>query len=383
MIQIRDKSECCGCGTCAVVCPTQCIHMMPDEEGFDYPRVDMQRCKDCGLCEQVCPIHASGSHDARMPAAYVACAKDNELRTRSSSGGIFGVLANRVLQEGGVVIGAAFSDDWRAVHHVCASDADELVSILGSKYLQSSMNDAMAQTKTALKQGKRVLFSGTPCQTAALHSYLGQDYDQLIVVDVLCHGTPSPSVWRGYLAALEEKYGALANHAAFRCKDTGWKRYSLRVNFENGRTYIKDHDRDPYMRMFLKEMILRPSCHACRFKALNHASDLTLGDAWGIDRIMPEVDDDRGTSVILVHSKKGAAMLRENEDALELHLGDPLQLLSSNAGGCSSVPMNPLRHDFFAYAREKGEAAAVQRFGHITPKEWLWYLIRDVKEFMK
>ena len=286
MITISDKKQCCGCSACSQICPAKCITMSADSEGFFYPQVDKAECTGCGLCESVCPI-LNGNRITSEQTVYAAYTED-EIRMSSSSGGIFPLLADTVLAEGGVVFGAAFTREL-SVQHIMVSSPDQLKKLQGSKYLQSDINGTYAEVKRQLAEGRRVLFSGTGCQIAGLKKYLGNDPDMLLTVDVICHGVPSENVWRTYLEWLEKENGAAVEKVTLRDKKTGWKTYSVSVEFGNGNKYDQIHKKDLYMQTFLKDICLRPSCYDCRFKPLSSQADITLGDCWGIHKYMPEM----------------------------------------------------------------------------------------------
>ena len=227
MITILDKQDCCGCGACEQVCPKRCITMKPDEEGFLYPEVNADACVNCGLCEKVCPILSAAERETQYPqAVYAAFAKDEQVRKNSSSGGIFTLLAEWVLAQGGTVYGAGFADDF-SVHHIRIETPEQLYLLRGSKYLQSRMESAYRDAKTDLEAGRAVLFSGTGCQIASLKRFLRKDYDNLYAVDVLCHGVPSAKVWSFYLQEKEKMLKDKITAANFRNKKNGWSCFSI------------------------------------------------------------------------------------------------------------------------------------------------------------
>lgn len=312
MIQIVKRENCCGCGACVQVCPEHCIEMKSDSEGFDYPAADKVKCIDCGQCDSVCPelITSTQTMSHEEPTAHVAYAKDDSIRMASSSGGLFSVLAEAILRKNGVVYGAAF-DERQLVHHIRVDRKEDLWELRGSKYLQSRMENRFQDAAKDLQDGKLVLFSGTGCQIAGLKSFLKQEYDNLFTIDVLCHGVPSPKLWKHYLSEQERAHGAAVRRTFFRQKDFGWKTFALSLDFTNGRAYVKRFQDDSFMQLFLKNICLRPACYQCRFKAIVSQADITLGDCWGIEKYMPDMDDDRGTSVILVHTEKGNALLHD------------------------------------------------------------------------
>ena len=246
MIKIQGKSLCCGCGACSQVCPKHCITMVQDSEGFFYPHVDSTNCIDCKLCEKSCPILNTSDARQSKQDTYLGFIKDETVRLQSSSGGIFSALCKTVLNTGGAVFGAAFDSDF-LVHHICIHNEAELPLIYGSKYLQSRIEETYSEAKTVLEEGHAVLFSGTGCQIAGLKSYLKKDYPQLYTIDILCHGVPSPKLWKHYLAEQERSHGAAVRRTFFRQKNLGWKTYALSLEFANDNAYVQTFKEDPYM----------------------------------------------------------------------------------------------------------------------------------------
>lgn len=335
MLQITDKSKCCGCNACVQRCPKQCIVMHEDEEGFLYPQVDVTLCIDCGLCEKVCPMLAQ--NDVKKALQIFAAKNKNEhQRLRSSSGGIFILLAEQTIKMGGVVFGARFDKNWE-VEHCYVETIEELEPLMRSKYVQSRIGNTYKEAEQFLKEGRRVLFVGTSCQISGLHRFLRKDYNNLLSVDFICHGVPSPGIWRKYLQ--EIKNNALQSEAAgkntvlpfslksmpvitginFREKGLGgygWKKYGFVVH---GKSPLKgdqnsvllsvDFGKDIYMKGFLRNLYLRPSCYNCLVKSGKSQSDLTIGDFWGISKLKPEIDDDKGIGAILVYTHKGIEAL--------------------------------------------------------------------------
>lgn len=310
MISITDKKDCCGCSACVQRCPKQCISMQEDEEGFLYPVVDTAHCIDCGLCEKVCPvIHQDAPREPK--SVYAAKNPDDSIRISSSSGGGFTLLAEQVIARGGVVFGARFDERWEVVHDYTET-TDGLAAFRSSKYIQSRIAGAYIRVEAFLKQGRLVLFSGTPCQIAGLHRFLRRAYDNLLTVDVVCHSVPSPGIWRRYLA---EKMTALGNplsqisSVSFRDKSNSWKRYDVVVTLKDGSSHREPSSKNVFMRGFLNDLYTRPSCSSCPAKNGKSGSDLTLGDFWGIESLMPDFDDDRGVSVVLANTERGKAEL--------------------------------------------------------------------------
>ena len=343
---MNRKQDCCGCTACQQICPVQCIAMEPDEEGFLYPKINEGQCIGCQKCEAVCPIQTPPLVKGKTQT-YVGYAQNEKIRRRSSSGGIFSLAAEYVLKRGGAVFGAAF-DDAFAVHHICVESEEDLDKLRGSKYVQSSLENTYAQAEEYLIDGRWVLFSGTACQIAGLKNYLGKEYDRLLTIDVLCHGVPSPKIWKLYLEDQERKYNSKITSIQFRDKKLGWKRYSIRIQFENGQEYAVPFTKDKFMNMFLANIDLRPACHDCRFKEFPRVSDMTIGDCWGIENYMPEMDDDKGTSLFMVHSPKGERILEAIREDLAVKEAELNRFLSGDADLRKSVDMHPNRKKYWA-----------------------------------
>ncbi len=303
MINITQKHTCCGCQGCAQICPRNCIRMQCDEEGFWYPVVDKERCISCGLCEKVCPVINSKEIQKETPVAYAAQCTQEHIREISSSGGIFSVLAEHILAQNGTVYGAVLEN--QAVKHIRVADSSDLGMLRGSKYVQSNIGNTYLEAKQDLNDNKLVLFSGTPCQIEGLLYFLGKEYPNLICMDFICHGVPSPTVWKRYVSYREEKANARMVNAFFRRKHYGWKSFTMQFVFDNGTEEVQMHNDDLYMHAFLHDLSLRPSCYQCSFKKLNRISDITVADFWGINKVSPKMNDDKGTSLVILHSQKG------------------------------------------------------------------------------
>lgn len=345
MISINEKKKCCGCNACVQKCPKQCIVMREDVEGFLYPVVDQSECVGCGLCEKACPIlNAKAEH--QEVTAYAAFANDDNIRMKSSSGGLFTLFARQILSDNGIVFGAAFDQNFM-VHHIAIETEEELIKLQGSKYLQSRIENTYQEAERYLKFGRKVLYTGMACQIAGLKKFLGKEYELLYTVDVLCHGVPSPKVWRRYLDYQEKCHGGAVTRTFFRQKDFGWKTYALKLQFNNLSAYEQIFSRDLFMQMFLSNICLRPSCHACKFKGLDRPSDITIGDSWGIENYMPEMDDDKGTSVVLVHSLNGQKLFANCKTGIVYREADVDKIIPSTADSRKSVVAHPRRTRFF------------------------------------
>lgn len=346
MITITDKSQCCGCSACAQRCPKQCISMQMDNEGFLYPQVDSSKCIDCHLCEKVCPV--INQYDARTPLnVYAAKNYDDEVRHQSSSGGIFTLLAEQTIKDDGVVFGACWDKEWD-VKHDYIDNISDLQKFRSSRYLQSVIGDNYLKAEQFLKTGRKVMFTGTPCQIAGLKHFLRKEYDNLLAVEVICHSVPSSGVWQQYLTTrlhtLKWEKSDIRN-ISFRDKKTGWKTYSFVIENENGNILTELSSKNAFMRGFLADLYTRPSCHACPAKQLRSGSDITLGDFWGIESLMPEIDDDKGVSAIIVNSDKGKQVLHNID--VELHEVQYSELTKRNPALVKSFPITSKRTEFF------------------------------------
>lgn len=313
---VQKNEFCIGCGMCMAICPSSAIQMQPDEHGFLHPVVDAAKCTDCGLCARKCPASMPPQVSAHTDilAGY---AKDAMLLTKSSSGAIFPVLAAEIIRRGGIVFGAAFDGNFNVVH-TAAETLSELPALCCSKYVQSRMTDGCySQVKRALSAGRWVYFSGVPCQVAALKNYLGREYETLVTQDTACHSVPSPLVWDGYKEELEKQHGGKLTAFSFRNKANGWEAYHIRAAFDNGREFTKPAAENPYQRGFIKGLYSRSSCFACKFKGVARCSDITLADYWGVKGIQPKAYNPQGTSLILLHSEKGRALLERCKDRLQ------------------------------------------------------------------
>lgn len=344
MIIIKEKNKCTGCHVCSSICPQNCIIMVSDSEGFWYPEVRIESCTDCGKCESVCPI-LNKQKVANDPQAFACINKDESIRMKSSSGGIFTIIAEQMIDNNGFVFGAGFDEKF-SVSHCSIETKSELEKLRSSKYVQSKIGDTYKQAKDLLQLGRQVLFTGTPCQIGGLRSYLGQTYDNLFCIDIICHGVPSPKVWNKYITYQENHVGAHTQRIAFRRKDEGWKRFSVSFLFDNNTEYRQIYEKDLYMQAFMSNVCLRPSCYACNFKTVHRESDITLGDFWGIQNLLPELDDDKGTSLVFVNSTRGEAMFDRLRDKILYQAVDINQAVLYNSAAIKSVEQNPNRKKF-------------------------------------
>lgn len=355
MINITDKHKCCGCSACTQKCPQQCITMQQDEEGFYYPNINISQCINCGLCEKVCPF--LNSKEARKPiTVYAAKNKNNDKRYNSSSGGIFIALAETIIEKGGVVFGAAFTDTLD-VKHLYAETIEELNLLMGSKYVQSDVNTTYIQCRKFLEENRYVLFSGTSCQIMGLNLFLKKKYDKLLTVDVICHGVPSPGIWKKYIDNELKKLSLLPKDIKirFRDKNTGWENSSFSIYNKQNSTPLKTQVfyKNIYMNGFLANIIIRPSCYNCPAKNGKAQSDITLADFWGINKIYPNFYESKGTSLILTHTDKGNTFIKCNN--LELGVVDFEKAIANNPSYKESVKEPDKRNLFFTLYKKKAD----------------------------
>ena len=334
--------------------------MVQDGEGFLYPKVTMNECVDCGKCERVCPM-LNPAICTGVIAAYGAYRKDFDRRLKSQSGGVFAVLAERVLGSGGVVVGAIWNEDWSVRHFDCNS-ADELDKLLGSKYVQSAIGDSYVLTEGYLKAGKPVLFCGTPCQGQGLRKYLSREYEQLVVVDLICHGVASPGVWEDYL----EDFVAKRKLVSFTQKDKA-RGNAIVYEFSDGSVNVEGYDSNLFSKGYSNDLFLRSTCYDCRFKGFDRCSDLTLGDFWGIERLHTDFGDKYGVSAVLVHTEKGHALVQGVADELELIPSDRESILRGNPSLCESSSRENDRSAFFRLRESLGTYEALKKLFHVSP----------------
>lgn len=338
-ILCRVKSQdCCGCGACANKCPVKAISLRENEEGFLAPAIDENLCTDCGLCARACPALNVRYENTTEPECYAAMAED-EIRMKSSSGGIFSLLAEHIIDKGGYVCGAAFNKDW-SVSHIIIDNKQDLAKLRGSKYVQSDTENCYRETKKLLDAGKEVLFSGCPCQIAGLYSFLGKKYEKLFTVDILCHGTPSPGIWKKYLRETFPHQKIIGIN--FRNKEKiGWSCSHCTFSLKDGNEIVSDD----YTKMFHNTALMRPSCENCKHSKLPRPADITLGDWWGIDKYQSDINDNQGLSFVLLNNDKGKKIF----NALNLPLKQKISLKPEYNNGHVrfGLKLHPNRNKFF------------------------------------
>lgn len=311
------KEQCTGCSACSQSCPRGCISMQEDIEGFLYPLIEEENCKECGICWKCCPsvnlsdIAKYSQNDYRQKL-FAAMLLDDQKRVASSSGGAFTALAEVVLKENGKVIGVSFGESPYIVQHCVVDGPNYLDSLRRSKFVQSQKNDIFSQTKKLLAKHK-VLFSGTPCEIVGLLAFLGSDHPNLITCDIICGCVSSPKVYRKYLSHLEAVNKNPIRAVNFKDKSRGWQNRGIMIQFENQYVYRNTTEDDPYIVSFHSRLNIRPSCFYCAYRGTRRYSDITIGDFWGVKYLNPDLDDDKGTSFVLVNSAKGEDLFNKTE----------------------------------------------------------------------
>lgn len=376
MIQITNKADCCGCTACASVCAHHAISMEPDAMGFLYPKIDTDKCTECGLCEKVCAFNPNYDKSLNLsePQIYAARHKDiHEIET-SRSGAAFIAISDYVLEQGGVVYGAGYAEHFRVVHKR-ATNKEERNEFKGSKYVQSNLRDIFPQVKADLKQGLIVLFSGTPCQTAGLASYIGKRLrEKLILVDIVCHGVPAPYIWRDYLTYLEKKYKQPIVEVNFRDKSrVGWNEHIESFVFQDG----SKKEFNTYTYLFYRHIMLRPSCSKCHYTNFKRPSDFTLADYWGWEKLSPDFNkDNKGCSLLLVNTEKGRHFLKYISIDLNLIVSNKILCLQPNL----QTPSKPSdKSSLFEYLYIKhGFKKVAQKFSDLNYKSNIKKIIRKI-----
>lgn len=302
MIEITDKFNCCGCTACAAICPKSCISMKEDNEGFLYPTVDKEACVNCGACDRVCPILNNVPEKPFEQKAYIVQHKDSQILRESTAGGAFTAIAKYTINNGGVVFGVAYDDNFK-VHHTLITKIDDIARFRNSKYVQSDVGNTYKQAKIYLDSGKIVCYSGTPCQIEGLKKYLKKDFDNLITVDVVCRAVPSPGIWEKYITMMNEKHGQISS-VRFRDKTLGYQYSTMEIKDSDGKTYRDGIEAQPWLRMFFSGMIIRPSCSDCKFRSRYRRSDFTIWDCFNIYSIDKSFNENIGTTRVLLHTQK-------------------------------------------------------------------------------
>lgn len=348
MIEITDKTRCCGCSACAAICPKQCIAMTEDEEGFLYPTVNKDECVDCNACIYVCPIQRPAKEVPTKQVGYLVQHKDETIRIESSSGGAFSAIAFSVIEQDGVVFGAAYDENFHVIHRYVETK-EQIQLFRNSKYVQSALRDCFHEVKSFLEAGRLVCFSGTPCQVEGLVRYLKKTYKNLLLIDVVCHGVASPLIWEKYLE-YQNVIETGIDSIRFRDKYYGYKYSTMTLICGGKKIYHAGAQKDPMLRAFFADICDRPACYQCAFKKRYRISDITLWDCFSVYDFDKDMDDDKGTTRVLCHSEKGANAMSSALKMLNYREIDPDRLVKGSKEMFSAVKMNPKRERFFSDA---------------------------------
>ena len=376
MIRIKDKENCCGCSACVQACPKNCIQMKSDTEGFLYPQANQESCIECGLCERVCPIINYKPKTETVLSAYAGYVKNESVRLKSSSGGLFTAIAESVLYENGVVFGAAF-DDKMHVGHIAVSGEADLDLLSGSKYVQSDSREIYKEVKAALDAGKKVLFCGTPCQVAAMKAYLNKEYGNLLLMSFICLGVNSPKALKAWLQEIEAEEKSKVKRVWFKYKQHGWHKSPLctRLDFSNDTHKVYFGDDNTFMKGYIGyHLYLRPSCSSCQFKGIQHGSDIMVADFWGLENA-----DDNGTSLLIVNSKKGEEIFDVIGDNLVVSEKDFDEAVLGNPSFKVSVQPSKYSENFLRELDEIGFSRAYKKYAR---ESWLQVVKGKVKRII-
>lgn len=344
MKEVLEKKSCTGCSSCASICPKGAIKLIQDNEGFMYPEIAQGKCINCGLCKRFCPVLNTKQNNS-LNRCYVAYNNDSKAKKTSSSGGIFDAIAKKILNENGIVIGAAFNDRME-LRHIAIEKTEDLEKLKGSKYLQSELDNIFSYIKEQVNS-RKILFVGTPCQVAGLHAFLKKDYDNLVCIDLFCHGVPSPKLFSKYIKELEEDNKSRIVNYNFRDKKTGWDTYSNTASFEDDKQISELQSNNSYMRLFLSDIALRESCYNCNFKVGNKYSDITLGDFWGVQKYYPEMYNKNGVSAIIINTEKGKRIFESISNNLKYKKCELEEIEAGNPSLKSSGKYPKNRNKFF------------------------------------
>ncbi len=376
---LQKISGCTGCHACYSVCPKDSISMVPDNEGFLRPVIDPSLCIGCRRCEKVCPI-LNKYEKTDIGSAFACINRNRDTRLQSSSGGIFTLLAEYVIKKGGIVFGAAFNSVLEVVH-TAVDNVENIAKLRGSKYIQSTIGDTYKECKMYLESGRTVLFTGTPCQIGGLLSYLGRDYKNLITQDIICHGVPSADLWHEYLNSLKIKPADSAD-INFRNKNHGWKNYGLSIPLENGTELLQGAKDNPFLKAFQNNLSLRKSCYGCHFKHKARQSDITLADFWGIRFVAEDMNDDKGTSLVITNSQKGKDIFDEIKSETVWRKVDFETAIAFNQSMFTSSPRPENREAFFEAVKTSNFENATKKYLPGKAKTFCIKVIRRIKRIV-
>ena len=372
MIEVCKKEKCFGCTSCRKNCPSSAINMIEDDEGFLYPEINKALCTDCGICVSACPAAAE-----LLPVTaklFFAAKNSDDVRKRSSSGGVFSALATVAFEQKGFVFGAAFDENLN-VTHKSIDCIEQLPEVCGSKYVQSDLKNCFADAEGLLKQGKTVLFSGTPCQIAGLKACLKKDYENLITCDLICLGVPSPKVYKYFIQFISEKKKSKVKKFCFRDKSLGWRGFTSCAELENGEKVQKKLWLKTYNNLFSHSFISRPACSLCQYASMRRPADITIGDCWGIERHHPKFEDKLGVSLIIINTQKGKEMFEKVRDSLTVVEITEKQALQNSLRAPKKPNKN--RTGFWILLKQSGYEKAAKRYAELNPAGYIKNILQQ------
>lgn len=382
MIDKVNTQQCCLCGNCKLVCPTQAISFRDEVKTFLYPIIDNEKCIGCDKCESVCPSLNSLERQT-VVGSFAAKHKQKEIRRKSSSGGIFTALAECILLAGGIVYGAAFQNDF-SVKHISINKTEDIEQLRGSKYVQSDLDSIFLEIKKKLHTGKKVLFSGTPCQCAALKAFLKDTpYNgKLYVVDFICHGILSDKLFHEYIRELEIKHKSKIVSFQFRNKKYGWLDSGPLIKYQNGREDYWPLFEDIYMQGYFQGICMRESCYKCAYKNFQSGTDLTMGDFWGAQQLIPDFYEKSGVSLLYVNTAHGQELLEQAKQYLDLKPVAVETLARYNQGLLRPFEKGKKSDEYYCLAERKGNIVALKEITQISKIEQCKRLYRRMRRFI-
>ena len=386
IVLFEDKKDCCGCGACMNKCPKDAISMVEDEYGFVYPQIDRELCISCGACKNACGFQRR--QELQEPRrVYALASKDRDSLKRSASGGAFYTIAENILAQGGVVYGAGYDrvDDCLYPRHMSVEKLEDLQQLQGSKYVQSDTGTCFREIKALLAEGRQVLFSGTPCQVAGLRQFLGKDHDNLILVEIICHGVPNRKMFRDFIRYKESKLNGKIIDFRFRDKTKG-QGYITRTDYQidqSRRQRIEKGELSAYIRFFSKSLILRDSCYSCRFAQKSRVADITIGDYWGFKEehtkdYGEDLNEKYGVSCMLCNTEKGIAVLEKCGDSFYIVQSDYSRVAAHNKQLNGPTPMDGFREQVFKRYKSDGYPGLEHLYWEKYPKDKVKYFISSI-----
>lgn len=377
--------NCCGCAACENACSAFAIKMQPDKEGFMYPEINNELCCDCGKCEKACPIITPPKLSTKIEACFVAQNEDQSVLDESTSGGFVDALCKHILEEKhGYVCGVAFDADFMPYHKIVDSYEDAK-AFRNSKYAQSNTGTVYKDILALLKCDKNVMFIGTPCQVAGLKSFLKDDYENLITVDLVCRSIPSPKLWREYLDWQQKRYGSNVSKVVCRKKTYGYHSGALELEFQNGKRYAGSNRVDYYMKSFHKDICSRNSCYDCQFKTVNRCSDFTVFDSWRPNCVIQEsfLDNDKGYSNVLVHTQKGRSIVHKLKYVKLYFVNSDILLSVMGSMVSKSVKYKEERRFFYKDLNEFGFEKTVKKYIKVSLKDKIIESVKPLRYALK